>query len=639
MKILDKIKNVNDIKLLNENELNILAKELRGFLIKSVSKTGGHLASNLGVVELTIALMYCFNFDEDKIVFDVGHQSYLYKILTNRKNQFSSLRRFDGLCGFPKVSESKYDFFDVGHASTSISVAHGMAFARDLENKNYNVISLIGDGALMNGLAFEALNSAGGSKKKMLVILNDNQMSIGESVGGFINRLNEIRLTPNYESNKRDINEFLKNIPVVGEDVSSFVQKTKDSVKYFLLKTSLFEEFGFKYIGPVNGHDTKQLIKVLNQIKETDEPVLLHVYTQKGRGYKFASENPEKYHGVPPFNIKTGEFLNKSNSVSCSEIFADSLIEIAEKNEKVVAISAAMTSGTGLTDFANKFPERFFDVGIAEGHGVTFAGGLAVSGHIPVFAIYSTFLQRAYDNIIHDVCLQNLHVVFAIDRSGIVGEDGATHQGVFDISFLSHIPNMTIISPKNQTDLKNALFYAINEHNAPIAIRYPRGSLPTLHNNFHNDFSKMKSEIIFEGDDCAIISVGDMFEVCYNVAERLKEKNIKATLINLNFIKPLDLEMIKSLHKYNKIFIAENNIKQGGVYSIILNALNKFDIFAKVYSFSFPDEFIPHGSLAKLFETYGLDEDSIYNKIINELTETTETTETTEITGLPKSKR
>lgn len=611
MKIIDKIKKPSDIKDLTQEQLKTLSKQIRGFLVRSISKTGGHLASNLGVVELTLALAYCYDFPNDKLIFDVGHQSYVYKILTGRKDKFDTLRKFEGLCGFPKCNESKYDCFDVGHSSTSVSVGLGFAKARDLLNKDYNVISIIGDGAMTSGLAFEGINNAARSDTNMLVILNDNGMSISKNVGGMTKHLNELRMAKTYQAAKRDVSKILKSLPVVGNDISKSIEKLKDTLRYAFVNGALFEELGFKYFGPIDGHDINALITVLKKIKTIDGPILLHIHTKKGKGYKNAENEPERFHGVSSFDISTGIALKKATGKSYSSVFGDAIIKEATKNKKIVAVTAAMPEGTGLLEFYKKFPDRFFDVGIAEGHAVTFAGAMAKQGLTPVVAIYSTFLQRAFDNIVHDVCLQNLHVVFMIDRAGIVGEDGETHQGIYDIGYLSCIPNMTILAPKNAKELEYMFSYAIN-FDKPIAIRFRRGNASNVLENYDTPIQFASSETIFEGDDIAIISVGDMMDTSLFVYNKLvTENNLNPTLINLRFIKPIDQNMIKSLSKYKHVFVLENHVSSSGAYAQIA----KYNL--NIIGFGLPDCYIEHGDTSVIFKKYGLDDLSIYNKIIS----------------------
>lgn len=615
-KLLNKINSPKDIKKLNLDDLNKLAKEIREFIITSVSKTGGHLSSNLGVVELTLALHYCFDLSSDKVIWDVGHQSYTHKILTGRKAQFDTLRKIDGLSGFPKPTESKYDAFGTGHSSTSISAALGYAKARDLSNKDYNVVAVIGDGSMTGGLAYEALNNAGRSNTNLIVILNDNEMSISRNVGGFAKHLNDIRTTKQYLQVKDDLINTILKIPKVGDKLARIVEKAKDDIKYILIPGGMFNELGFKYVGIINGHNIEDLIKVLNNAKRVKGPVLLHVHTKKGKGYSYAESYPELYHGVDKFDIKTGKAIKSKTQETYSDVFGNAMVKFGSKYSNLIAITAAMKCGTCLAKFQKKYHDRFFDVGIAEAHAVTFAAGLAAAGFKPVFSVYSSFLQRSYDEIVHDICIQNLPVIIAIDRAGIVGADGETHQGILDISFLSHIPNLTIISPKNKFELEQMLEFAIN-YNKPIVIRFPKGiaSNDLKENNTLIEYGK--AEIIETGKDIAIIAVGDMVLKGNEVINILKEQGYNPTFVNARFIKPIDGEMIKNVSKKCKyIFTLENNICQGGFGSKVLEKMSELEIKNKiVYSFGFPDKFIEQGTCDELFNRYGLNSQSIADKI------------------------
>ncbi|WP_201774915.1 1-deoxy-D-xylulose-5-phosphate synthase [Clostridium aceticum] len=615
-KILEQINSPEDLKKLKSNEMKILAEDIRRFLVDSVSKTGGHLASNLGVVELTLALHTVFNTLEDKIIWDVGHQSYVHKILTDRKSQFHTIRQYKGISGFPKRYESPHDHFDTGHSSTSISAALGLASARDLSKDKYSVVAIIGDGALTGGMAFEALNHAGQSKRNLIVILNDNEMSISQNVGGLSNYLNKIRTNTVYSKVKGDVESLITNIPAIGKTVIRTAGKAKDCIKYLFVPGALFEELGFKYIGPIDGHNYSEICKVLKNCKNISGPILLHVMTQKGKGYPLAEKFPDKFHGVNPFKIETGQPLSASTSVSYSEVAGNTLVACAEKDKKIVAITAAMPAGTGLSNFAKCFPKRFFDVGIAEQHAVTFAAGMAASGYKPCFAVYSTFLQRAYDQVIHDVCLQNLPVVFLIDRAGLVGNDGETHHGSFDISFLSPIPNLTIMAPKNGWELQKMIEFAVQYH-GPIAIRYPRGSAMTMENVTNNPIALGKAEILYEGGkDALIIAVGHMNTSALKICEALKEKEIGSTLCNLRFIKPMDEAMlIKQAKNHKKIYVIEDNAKIGGVGEQIQAMFNNNKIFKEVYTLGLPDVFVEHGDVSTLYHLYGLSIEEIAKKI------------------------
>lgn len=613
--ILENIDDLEDFKSLPVKKLPILAKEIREFLIENISKTGGHLAPNLGVVELTMALHYVFNSPQDKIIFDVGHQCYVHKILTGRKNKFNTLRQLNGLSGFPKTRESIHDIFNTGHSSTSISSAIGIATANKLSGKNDYTIAVIGDGALTGGLAFEGLNNAQIEDTNLIVILNDNQMSISPSVGNLANHLTKLRSNKIYRNVKKTVKSLLLMIPFLGKYIYKILDKFKDILKHTLLPRSvLFEQFGFTYFGPIDGHDVKELITILNRAKSAKKPALVHVITKKGKGYKPAEKNPDKFHGVGKFNIETGEILSKSGN-SFSKCFGDELYKIAEKNDKVVAITAAMPSGTGLTNFSKRFPTRFYDVGIAESHAVTFASGLARGGYVPVFAVYSTFLQRAYDQIIHDVALQNAHVIFAIDRAGIVGADGETHHGVFDLSFLSHIPNLTIIAPKDGTELKQMLNFAVENINGPVAIRYPRGNYNELLIN-SSPIEYGKAEILKEGSDISIIAFGKTVKTAIDVSKILEEKNISAEIINARFLKPLDSEtLLNSIRKTKKFITIEDNIISGGLADAVKSlVMNEKDINGKY--FAYPDEFIKHGTSEEIEKIYKMDAQSIANDVM-----------------------
>ncbi|SHJ71980.1 1-deoxy-D-xylulose-5-phosphate synthase [Caminicella sporogenes DSM 14501] len=615
MNILSKINGLDDFKKLNLLELKKLSSEIRKFLIEKVSVTGGHLASNLGVVELTIALHKVFNSPEDKIIWDVGHQAYVHKILTGRKEQFDTLRQFKGLSGFPKIKESIHDSFETGHSSTSISAGLGMALARDLKGEKYSIISVIGDGALTGGMAFEALNHAGHSKTDFIVVLNDNEMSISENVGGLSKYLNRIRTAPTYFKVKDDVESLLRKIPAIGESVVRTAQKTKDTIKYFFVPGIIFEELGFTYLGPVNGHNIEDLIEVFKRAKNIKGPILVHVKTRKGKGYSFAEKHPDKFHGIGPFNIQTGKKLKVNSSKTYSEIFGEILVKLAEKDSRIVAITAAMPSGTGLSLFASKFPERFYDVGIAEQHAVTFAAGLAANGIRPVFAVYSTFLQRGYDQIIHDVCLQNLPVVFAIDRAGIVGQDGETHHGVFDLSYLRHIPNLKILAPKDGKELEKMLEYAFKQE-SPIAIRYPRGVSEDLCIDEKNNVDR--AEILRKGKDVCIIAIGKMVKTGLEVSKLLEKEGIMTTVINSRFVKPLDKDTIlNEIKNIDTVITLEDNVKSGGFGCGVLELLNENGIKGKKFKiFGFPDKFVEHGSVDVLFKEYKLDFKSIALSIL-----------------------
>lgn len=613
---LTRVNCIEDLKKLNTSEINLLAGEIREFLVNSLSKTGGHLASNLGIVELTLALHTTFESPKDKIIWDVGHQAYVHKILTGRRDQFSSLRQYKGLSGFPKRHESEHDHFETGHSSTSISAAMGLAVARDLKKEKHKVIAVIGDGAMTGGMAFEGLNHIGQSQRDVIVILNDNEMSISPNVGGLSSYLSKIRTTPMYSKVKGDVEHLIGNIPAIGKSVMKTAEKAKDSIKYFFVPGILFEELGFTYIGPIDANNYSALCQVMNRAKKVKGPVLLHVLSQKGKGYNFAEESPSKFHGVGPFNIETGKVLSEKTCQTYSDIAGNTLVECAKEDERILAITAAMPGGTGLNNFANKYPDRFFDVGIAEQHAGTFAAGLAAGGYKPAFAIYSTFLQRAYDQVIHDTCIQNLPVTYLIDRSGLVGNDGETHHGSFDISFLSCIPNLTFLSPKDGLELKEMVKFAM-KHNGPIAIRYPRGSAKLESNENFNSIELGKGEIVYEsGNDALIIALGTTNQMALNICKELEEENIFTTLVNPRFIKPIDVDLITNLaKKHKKIYTIEENVKTGGFGSQIQVLLNDYKIYKEVKVFALPDKFIEHGNADVLYESLGLDKNNISKKI------------------------
>ncbi|MBK5261136.1 MAG: 1-deoxy-D-xylulose-5-phosphate synthase [Peptostreptococcaceae bacterium] len=593
-----------DLKTMTEKELELLPYEIRDYLIENVSKTGGHLASNLGVVELTIAIHKVFESPTDKIIWDVGHQSYIHKILTGRAADLCTIRSYEGMSGFPKRDESVHDCFETGHSSTSISAATGFAVARDLAGENHEVIAVIGDGALTGGLAYEGLNNAGDSKSKMIVILNDNGMSINKSTGAIARHLSKLRLSTAYLDLKKQLKKTLKGIPGVGEGLYLGAEHLRDSIKYAIIQGAIFEEFGFKYIGPIDGHKLKDLIETLTLAKTMDGPVFIHVLTTKGKGYKNAENNPNKFHGIGPFDPTTGVQLNSSTETSFSQVFGNKIVELAAKDDKIVVVCAAMSDGTGLEKFKQNFPDRIFDVGIAEAHAVTFAAGLAQGGLKPVVAIYSTFLQRAYDQILMDVCLQNLPVIFAIDRAGNVGQDGETHHGIFDLSYLEHMPNLTILAPKDGKELSEMLEYAISL-NGPCAIRYPRGAA---------------SDVIIGsalGSDVEIWAVGKMVSIGNNACELLKKMNIDAGIINVKRIKPLDQAgILASARRVKHIVTLEDNSVIGGFGQQLSSfLLEKGILDVKVTNIGWPDKFIEHGSIEELFEKYDLDAKGVAERI------------------------
>jgi len=613
-KLLDNINGPQDLKHFSLAQLEKLAEEIRELLIHTVSTTGGHLAPNLGVVELTLALHKMYDSPKDKFIWDVGHQAYVHKILTGRRADFSTLRTVNGISGFPKRSESQHDAFGAGHSSTSISSALGIALARDISGENYNVVAVIGDGSLTGGEAYEALNHAGHLGVNLTVILNDNEMSIAKNVGAISEYLAKMRTAPTYSKVKRDIDFLLRSIPAIGEKVARTVDRLKGSLKYLLVPGILFEELGFTYFGPIDGHNIPSLLDVLDKAKSIKGPVLIHMVTHKGKGYLPAECNPDKFHGVGPFCVETGEITASSGvAPSYTQVFGNTLIKLAEHNPDIVAITAAMPDGTGLKNFSVKYPKRFFDVGIAEQHAVTMAAGLASQGKRPVIAIYSTFMQRAYDQILHDVCLQNLPVILALDRAGIVGEDGPTHHGVFDYSFLRHIPNIIIMAPKDENELQNML-YTATELDAPVAIRYPRGC--GLGVNLQTEFTKLepgKSELLSSGKDIALLAVGAMVAPCEKAAELLASKGIAVSVVNSRFIKPLDGQLIRQMARDTGVIVTvEDNVITGGFGSAVLEYINSQNLnWVKVLRLGLPDAFIEHGSRSYLLDKYSLNAQGI----------------------------
>lgn len=610
--LLDIISSPNDLKLLNRRQIRLLINEARGKIIRTVAKNGGHLASNLGVVELTIALNYVFSPPKDKIIFDVGHQSYTYKLLTGRNKRFETLRQHKGISGFPKREESIYDSFNTGHASTSISAALGIAKSRDLKDEDYKVIAVVGDGALTGGMAFEALNHAGALKTDLLVVLNDNEMSISPNVGALSKYLARIVTNPKYYETRRKTELLLKKVPKFGDIAAKTAFEIEDWLRAISAQGLFFKEMGFKYFGPIDGHNIDELVLALNNIKSIKGPVLLHVITKKGKGYSHAENNKAKFHGVSQFNIYNGEDTNCSQDMTYTKAFSKALLKLADQDKDILAITAAMKLGTGLEEFAERFPKRFFDVGIAEQHAVTFAAGLATQGFKPVCAVYSTFLQRSYDQIIHDVCMQNLNVTFAIDRAGLVGEDGPTHHGSFDLSYLSHMPNMVIAAPKDENELQHLLKTAI-DYDGPAAIRYPRGSgIGVKLDKAPKRLKIGKSEVVKHGSHLAIFAVGPLVYEAIEAAKVLKEKGIKAMVINVRFIKPLDEKLIIYLTKKIKnIITIEDNSLRGGFGSSLLELLEMNRIKANIKRIGLPDRFIEHGPLDILRGNYGLTKENI----------------------------
>lgn len=607
--VLDTIQKENDIKNVPKEQWNELAEEIRAFLLENVSKTGGHLASNLGVVELTMALHLVLDLPKDKIVYDVGHQAYVHKILTGRKEEFTTLRKLDGLCGFPRRDESPCDAFGAGHSSTSISAALGMATARNIKGTDETVVAVIGDGALSGGMAYEALNNMSQlrkEKKNFIVILNDNNMSISENVGGMSKYLNRMRTDHAYVEFKENVKKGLTNIPGIGDSVARTLKKSKDSIKQLFVPGMFFEDMDITYIGPVDGHNVEELVTVLERAKRLNEPIVIHVRTKKGKGYPIAERNPSRFHGIDAFDLATGKSIQKKEVASYTDCFAKKLVKMAEEDERIVAITAAMPTGTGLQLFKEQFPERFFDVGIAEEHAMTFAAGLASMGMRPVVALYSTFLQRAYDQMIHDVCLQKLPVTICIDRSGIVGADGETHQGIYDISFLSSIPGMTILAPKNRYELSQMMEFAL-EYDGPIALKYPRGSACYGMKEFKAPMEYGKSEVLKRGQEVAIIGVGNMMEAAYETCLILEEQGFRPTLVNARFIKPLDQGLLEELAKDHRLIVTiEDNIASGGYGSAVTYWAGQQKDPVRILPISLPDIYLEHGSIPQLRNRYGL---------------------------------
>lgn len=613
---LKQIRSPQDIKQLDLKELEALAKEIRTFLVQSLSKTGGHLASNLGVVELTIAMHYVFNSPEDQFVWDVGHQAYVHKLLTGRRKQFSHLREFGGMSGFPKRVESEHDVFETGHSSTSISAALGMAKARDLKGNHNEVVAVIGDGALTGGLAFEALNNAGRANSKLIVILNDNEMSISKNVGGIGRYLNRLRSSQDYLRVKEDVEDVLHKVPVVGEHMVRTIKKTKESLKSFVIENTLFEQLGFTYLGPVDGHNLLELIQILNNAKEMKGPIFIHVKTKKGKGYVMAEREPSRFHGITPFCINTGESVKKSSDINFSKAFGGYLLNAADANERIVAITAAMPEGTGLLPFAKAYPNRFFDVGIAEEHAMTFSAGLASQGYKPVVAIYSSFLQRAYDQILHDVCLQKLPVVIGIDRAGLVGEDGPTHHGIYDMAFLSGMPNMTVLAPKMPEEIEGALAFALAQ-DGPVAIRYPRGTTH-ISTEYFNDYKELGFKTLESGNNMAILAVGRMVETALEVRNLLKEVGYDLAVIEAPCISPVPTEEITThLAGYDYLFTLEDGIIQGGFGERIFAQLALNGMTVKGKCLGHKTGIVPHGKVEELFAYEGLDARSIADSLIS----------------------
>jgi len=614
--VLEKIQKENDIKKLTPEELELLKDEIRQFLIESISVTGGHLASNLGVVELTMALHLCFDLPKDKIVWDVGHQSYTHKILTGRKDGFSSLRQYGGMSGFPKTDESDCDCFNTGHSSTSISAGLGLATARQVTGEDYHVVSVIGDGALTGGMAYEALNNASSVKGNFIIVLNDNNMSISENVGGISQYLSGFRTADAYRDFKNNVMNSLNHIPIYGERIVKHIRNTKSSIKQLFIPGMFFEEMGIIYLGPVDGSDIKEMCRVFDEAKRVDGPVLVHVLTKKGAGYGPAERYPSRFHGAEPFVIETGLPKNKRTKANYTDVFSTVMKKLGERNPKVVAITAAMAEGTGLRRFHRNFPDRFFDVGIAEAHATTFAAGLAKSGLIPVFAVYSSFLQRAFDQILHDVCIQNLHVIFAIDRAGLVGSDGETHQGIFDISYLSVIPNMTIMAPKNKWELSDMMKFAV-AYDGPIALRYPRGAAYDGLKEIRQPIELAKSELIRKGSTVAIMALGSMVKTAVDVVKLLEAEGISATLINARFAMPFDKEAIKELPAEHSLLVTmEENVQSGGFGEHVTEYVKTNGIALEVLTVALPDCYVEHGNVEVLKKELHVDAESVAKRII-----------------------
>lgn len=620
--LLDKITKENDIKKLDADELKPLAEEIRQFLIESISKTGGHLGSNLGAVELTMALHLELNFPEDKLIWDVGHQAYTHKLLTGRIDGFNELRKYGGLSGFPKRKESECDCFDTGHSSTSISAGLGLVKARDLKGEKHTIISVIGDGSLTGGMAYEALNNAARLDSNFIIILNDNNMSISENVGGVSKYLNSIRTADTYLDIKEGVYKTLMDVPKYGDKVARGIQKAKKTFKQIVIPGMFFEDLGIRYMGTVDGHDIAKIARLIRESKRINEAVLIHVMTQKGKGYEPAERHPARFHGAEPFDIETG-LPSLKRVANYTDIFSTVMLKLGKRDKRIVAITAAMPDGTGLKRFRNTFPERFFDVGIAEEHAVTFAAGLAAGGMIPIVAIYSSFLQRSYDQILHDVCIQNLPVILAIDRAGLVGSDGETHQGIFDLSYLSSIPNMHIMAPKNKWELSDMLKFAVG-FGAPVAIRYPRGEAYSGLSEYRKPISLGQAEVIYEEADICLIAVGSMVKEAEVVRDGIKEAGYGCSLINARFVKPVDEELIlKAAHVHKLIVTMEENVLSGGFSEKVLRLLTEADLKCGFLSIAIPDEYVEHGNVELLKREIGIDNKTIIDKILSKVKENT----------------
>ena len=614
--VLEKINHPNDIKNLDKEELPLLAEEIREFLIRTISEGGGHLASNLGVVELTMAMHLVFDLPEDKMIWDVGHQAYTHKLLTGRRENFASLRKFGGMSGFPKRCESSCDCFDTGHSSTSISAGLGYVAARDLQGEDYSVISVIGDGSLTGGMAYEAMNNAARLKTNFIIVLNDNNMSISENVGGMSEYLGSLRTNDAYQELKQGVTDTLKKIPVYGDRVVQKIKRTKSGIKQLFIPGMLFEEMGLTYLGPVDGHNLDRLIRAFHEARKVNGPVLLHVFTKKGKGYAPAERHPARFHGAEPFDISTGVPLHKRAKANYTDVFATVMRKLGDRQENLVAITAAMPDGTGLKRFKNVFPDRFFDVGIAEQHAVTFAAGLAAGGMLPVVAVYSSFLQRAFDQIVHDVCIQNLHVIFAIDRAGLVGSDGETHQGIFDLSYLSLIPNLCVMAPKNKWELSDMMKFAVS-YDGPIALRYPRGEAYDGLMEHRAPVVYGKSELLYDEERIALVAVGSMVKTAHEVRQNLKRKGFECTLINARFVKPLDEGRLLELTKEHKLIVTlEENVLDGGFGEHVSEFYEEIGSDVQVLNIALPDSYVEHGNVEVLKQECGIDAETIEKKII-----------------------
>ena len=614
--VLEKINHPNDIKNLDKEELPLLAEEIREFLIRTISEGGGHLASNLGVVELTMAMHLVFDLPEDKMIWDVGHQAYTHKLLTGRRENFASLRKFGGMSGFPKRCESSCDCFDTGHSSTSISAGLGHVAARDLQGEDYSVISVIGDGSLTGGMAYEAMNNAARLKTNFIIVLNDNNMSISENVGGMSEYLGSLRTNDAYQELKQGVTDTLKKIPVYGDRVVQKIKRTKSGIKQLFIPGMLFEEMGLTYLGPVDGHNLDRLIRAFHEARKVNGPVLLHVFTKKGKGYAPAERHPARFHGAEPFDISTGVPLHKRAKANYTDVFATVMRKLGDRQENLVAITAAMPDGTGLKRFKNVFPDRFFDVGIAEQHAVTFAAGLAAGGMLPIVAVYSSFLQRAFDQIVHDVCIQNLHVIFAIDRAGLVGSDGETHQGIFDLSYLSLIPNLCVMAPKNKWELSDMMKFAVS-YDGPIALRYPRGEAYDGLMEHRAPVVYGKSELLYDEERIALVAVGSMVKTAHEVRQNLKRKGFECTLINARFVKPLDEGRLLELTKEHKLIVTlEENVLDGGFGEHVSEFYEEIGSDVQVLNIALPDAYVEHGNVEVLKQECGIDAETIEKKII-----------------------